>query len=126
MQNLEITQGKGQYHIDQKSRKVTSHGWQEINVLGAKGELTLVGVQECDDSEIYFLDPRGIKFHSNGFFRKRVAPDGKSYFELRASTGFSYLVDILLFGELVVNRPSACGVLHSVSFALAGTDDTGA
>lgn len=126
MQNLEITQGKGQYHIDQKSRKVTSHGWQEINVLGAKGELTLVGVQEVDDDVIYFLDPRAIKFHSNGFFRKRVAPDGKSYFEIRASTGFSYLVDILLFGELVVCRPSSCGVLHSVNFALAGSDDTGA
>jgi hypothetical protein len=124
MQNLEL--GKGQYHIDQKSRNVTSHGWSSINVLGAKGELELVAVQEQDDDLIYYLDTRGVKFHSNGFFRKRVAPDGKSYFEIRAAAGFSYVVDILLFGELVVNRPSAQGVLHSVDFSLDGTDDMGA
>ena len=94
--------------------------------MGAKGRLQLVAVQEQDDDVIMYLDKRGIKFHSNGFFRKRVAPDGKSYFEIRASTGFTYLVDILLFGELVCFRPSAQGIIHSVDFNLEGTDDTGA
>ena len=124
MQNLEL--GKGQYHIDQSSKKVTAYGWSEISVMGVKGTLTLVGVQEMDDDLIYFLDTRGIKFHSNGFFRKRVAPDGKSYYEIRSSTGYAYLVDILLFGELVCFRPSAQGVMHSVDIGLDGTDFSGA
>lgn len=109
---------KGQYHIDQTSRKVTAYGWGEIYIMGPVGELKLVSVQEVEDDVIYFLDMKGIKFHTNGFFRKRVAPDGKSYFELRTATGYQYIVDVALYGELVVNRPRAQGALHSIDFVL--------
>jgi hypothetical protein len=111
--------GKGAYHIVQDSQKVTAYGWGEIKVMGPRGVLTLVGVQEQDDDVIYFLDLKSCKFHSNGFFRKRVAPDGKSYYEERNATGFTYIVDIALFGELVVSRPRNQGALYGVDITLS-------
>lgn len=107
---------KGAYHIDQASTKVNAYGWTEITVFGVQGRLTIVGVQEMDDDFIMFLDMRAMKFHSNGFFRKRVAPDGKEYYEVRATTGYSYFLDWCMFGDLVLNRPSYCGILHSISY----------
>ncbi len=121
MKNLELSSGlgKGQYHINQESSKVTAFGWGEIYIRGPKGTLKMVSVQELDDDIIFFLDmKKGIKFHSNGFFRRRVNPDGRSYFEVRATTGYQYLVDIALYGEVIVNRPRSQGALHSISFNL--------
>lgn len=110
---LEI--GKGSYNVVPNSRKVNTYGWQEIEV-GAVGNqvLKLVGVQECDDDIIYFLDWDGITFYSNGLFKRRRAPDGKEYFEARATTGYSYILDHCLFGDLVVTAPWKQAVLHSI------------
>lgn len=109
-----LESSKGPYNIDQGSRKTSVYGWTEITIGGVKGELKVVGVQEMDDDAIMYLDWRALKFHSNGFFRKRIAPDGKHYYEVRATTGYQYLVDMCLFGELVVSRPSYCGIMHSI------------
>lgn len=105
---------KGAYHIDQTSMKVSAYGWQEISVFGPKGRVTLVAIQECDDDAIMFLDMRALKIYSNGGFRKRSSPDGIEYFEQRATTGYSYIVDVCFFGDLVLQRPSYCGILHSI------------
>jgi hypothetical protein len=113
MKLLEI--GKGSYHIDQKSTKVNVYGWTEITVFGVKGQLDLVGIQEVDDDAIMFLDLRALKVYSNGMFRKRQSPDGIEYFESRATTGYSYIVDVCFFGDLVLLRPSYCGILASVA-----------
>lgn len=121
MKNLELASGlgKGQYHIVQDSMKVTAFGWGEVMIRGPKGTLKMVSVQEADDDVIFFLDlKKGCKFHSNGFFRKRVAPDGKSYYEIRGATGYQYIVDIALYGEIVVNRPRAQGALYAVNYTL--------
>lgn len=105
---------KGAFHIDQKSTKVSPYGWTEITVFGVKGTLDLVGVQEMDDDVIFFLDKRAMKVYSNGAFRKRQSPDGREYFEVRNTTGYQYLLDMCFFGDLVLLRPSYCGVLHSI------------
>jgi hypothetical protein len=105
---------KGAYHIDQKSTKVSAYGWTEISVFGVKGSIDLVGVQEMDDDVIFFLDKRAMKIYTNGAFRKRMSPDGREYFETRATTGYQYLLDVCFFGDLVLLRPSYCGVLHSI------------
>lgn len=111
-----LESGKGAFHIVPDSTKVNVYGWTEIKVFGVKGVMTLVGIQEIDDDYIMFLDWRALKFHSNGFFRKRVSPDGKEYHEIRATTGYFYLLDVCLFGDFVLNRPSYCGIMHSISY----------
>lgn len=107
---------KGAYHIDQKGTRVNTYGWTEIDIFGVSGTLTVVGIQEQNDDAILFLDMRAMKVYSNGFFRKRVSPDGIEYFESRATTGYTYIVDMCFFGDLVLLRPSYCGILYSISY----------
>jgi len=111
-----LEQDKGQYHIDQKSTKVNAYGWTEIKIIGVKGSLDIIGINEMDDDFMMYLDMRAIKFHSNGMFKKRTAPDGKQYYEVRTTAGYFYLLDMSLYGELILNRPSYCGIMHTISY----------
>jgi hypothetical protein len=111
-----IESSKGAFNVVPGSQRASQYGWTEIEVGSVtKGALKLVAVQECDDDIIMFLDWRALKFYSNGFFKKRMSPDGIEYFEVRATTGYQYIVDVCLFGELVLLRPSYCGIMYSVA-----------
>jgi len=117
MKGIELS--KGAFNVSPGSQKASQYGWTEISVGSVtKGAIKLVAVQECEDDAIMFLDWRAFTFHSNGFFRKRKSPDGIEYFESRATTGYSYIVDVCCFGELSVKRPSYCGIMHSISYAI--------
>lgn len=105
---------KGGFKVSVNSTNASLFGWTEIQITSVKGELTLVGIQEMDDDVIMMLDWTALKFYSNGFFKKRVSPDGDEYFQVRATTGYSYLVDVCLFGDLVLLAPSRCGIIHSI------------
>jgi hypothetical protein len=109
-----LEQQKGAYHIDQKGTRVNAFGWTEITVFGVKGRLDIVGIQEMDDDYILFLDLRAMKIFTNGFFRKRINPDGREYFEVRNTTGYQYIIDICMFGDIVLLRPSYCGILYGL------------
>jgi hypothetical protein len=112
-----IEASKGAFNVVPNSQRASQYGWTEVEIGSVtKGALKLVGVQEADDDIIIFLDWRAVKFYSNGFFKRRRSPDGIEYFEQRATSGYSYIVDMCLFGELIVQRPSYCGILHSVSY----------
>lgn len=111
---------KGGFNVTPGSQKASQYGWMEITVGSpTKGALKLVGINEADDDTIMFIDWRGIKFYSNGFFQKAKSPDGNEYFTIRAETGYAYLIDICLFGELVVQRPSYCGIIFGVDIPAA-------
>ncbi len=107
---------KGAYNIVQGSQKVSVYGWDEVQIMGPKGKLKVVAIQEMDDDVIFFLDmrPNVMKIYTNGGFRKRVAPDGKEYFEVRNTTGYQYLVDVAFMGDFVLQRPSYCGIMYSI------------
>lgn len=110
-----VESSKGAYNVIPESGRAQPYGWTEI-IIGspAKGSIKLIGVQEADDDVIQFIDWRALKFYSNGFFRRRKAPDGKEFYEIRSTSGYQYIVDVCLFGELVVQRPSYCGIMHSI------------
>lgn len=106
---------KGGFKVSVNSTKASMFGWTEIQITSVKGELTIVGIQEMDDDAIFILDWSAIKFYSNGFFKKRVDPEtGSPFFAVRATTGYSYLVDVALFGDLVLLAPSRCGIIYSI------------
>lgn len=107
---------KGAFNVKPGSEKTSNYGWMEVEIGSIKGGLKFVAIHEMFDTAIMFIDWRALKFHSNKFFQKRIAPDGKSYFEVRNTTGYQYLVDVSLYGDLVVNKPSFCGILHSISY----------
>ena len=89
-------------------------GWTEIDVVGVTGKLTIVGVQEMDENCILLMDWRAVKLHSNGMFERRTSPEGKSFYEVRQTTGYRYVVDTRFFGELVFSKPSHCGIIYGI------------
>jgi hypothetical protein len=109
-----IESQKGSFKVSATSTNASLFGWTEISITSVKGNLKVVAIQEMDDDVIMLLDMSALKFYSNGFFRKRTAPDGKQYYEVRESTGYYYLLDISLFGELVLLAPTKCGIIHSI------------
>lgn len=106
---------KGQFNIVPNSRKVSVYGWDTIEVGSVTGQvIKLVGIQEMHDTEIMYLDWDSITFYSNGLFKRRRAPDGKEYFETRATTGYAYILDHCLFGDLACTAPWKNAIMHSI------------
>jgi hypothetical protein len=111
-----VEASKGAFNVKPGSQKASQYGWTEIEIGSVTNQsLKFVGVQEMDNDIIMYIDWRGLKFYSNGFFRKRKSPDGIEYFEVRATTGFQYIIDVCLFGDLVVHRPSYMGIMFNIS-----------
>ncbi len=109
---------KGGFKVSEGSEEASEYGWTKIEItcIATSKRLTFVGIQELDDDIIMFLDWSGITFRSNGMFKKRTAPDGKQYFEVRATTGYAYILDIALFGELQIKKPGNCGIIYGISY----------
>lgn len=105
---------KGAFKVSPVTSKASLYGWDEIVLTSVKGNLTIIAVQELRDDVIMFLDMSAFKFITNGFFKKRTAPDGKQYYEIRAASGYSYLLDMCLFGEFALHAPTKCGIMHSI------------
>ena len=100
---------------NESDRKGVVYGWTEIQVTGVKGSLKLVAVPEMDDSNILILDKSSMKLHSNGFVERRKAPDGKEFFELRGTSGYSYVLDHRFYGDLVVSKPSNNAIIYGLT-----------
>lgn len=113
----QIETQKGAFKVTPTTTKASLYGWTEIELTSVKGNLKVVAVQEMDDDVILFLDMSAMKFYTNGeMFRKRTAPDGKQYYEVREETGYFYLIDICCFGEFVLHAPTKCGIMFGISY----------
>lgn len=110
------TNGAANWQITVEDKKASLYGWDEVVINSVKGKLTIVGIQEWDDDVIALLDMKAMVFRSNGFFQKRKSPEGLEYFEVRNTTGFQYIIDISLFGELEINKPGHCGIIYGISY----------
>jgi hypothetical protein len=110
------TNGAANWQITVEDKKASLYGWDEVVINSVKGKLTIVGIQEWDDDVIALMDMKSMVFRSNGFFQKRKSPEGQEYFEVRNTTGFQYIIDISLFGELEINKPGHCGIIYGISY----------
>lgn len=108
--------GAANWQITVEDKKASLYGWDEVTINSVKGKLVIVGIQEWDDDVIALLDMKSMVFRSNGFFQKRKSPEGQEYFEVRNTTGFQYIVDVSLFGELEINKPGHCGIIYGISY----------
>lgn len=107
---------KGPYVVT-KNLQASLYGWSEVTISSVRGELKLVAIQEADDDVIMYLDMSTFKFYTNGGFKKRQAPDGREWFEIRSpSAGYSYLVDICLFGDIACLIPGHNGIINGISY----------
>jgi len=96
--------------------KAAGYGWRKINVLGAEGEMEIIGLRDMDSERIPIVDWNAFKFHGADFFERRRHLNGDEFFLERAVTGYTYIVDVRFFGDLIVNRPSHCGIVHTISY----------
>lgn len=108
--------GSANWQISVGDKKASIYGWDEIEINSVKGKLKIVGIQEWDDDVIAMVDMKSMVFRSNGFFRKRKSPSGDEYFEVRNTSGYQYIVDISLFGELEINKPGQNGIIFGISY----------
>lgn len=105
---------KGAYKVSVNSTKASMFGWTEIEITSVKGTLTIVGIQEMDNDVIMYLDMSAIKIASNNLLQKRKSPEGNEFYEVRATTGYKYIVDVGFMGDLILLAPSKCGIMHSI------------
>lgn len=113
IKQLELS--KGAFNVVPESRKASQYGWQEIMIGSVSGELIkLVGIQEKADDNIMCLDWDSITLFTNGFLQRRRAPDGLEYFPIRSTSGFSYILDHVCAGDIVVKAPAKNLIIHSI------------
>lgn len=113
MKLLEVQKGSYKVVVDPKE---SLYGWTELSIMAVSGRGTvkIVGMQEMDDDVIPFIDWDSIKFYSNGGMKKRMGPNGNEYFEVRATTGYQYIVDVSLFGDMVYAKPAHNAIIFGV------------
>jgi len=114
MKQLELQ--KGSYRVTEDPKE-SLFGWMEMKIANVTGQVVkFVGIQEWDDDTIALVDWRSITFRSNGYFKKRISPDGREYFEIRNTNGYQYVVDCCLFGEMEYRKPGHSAIIHSISY----------
>jgi hypothetical protein len=117
---ISLDDQKGAFNVTPGSPTAESYSWETITVRSNQGKkLTFTNIPEMDDDIIPIVDWETIKFASNKFIRFRSNPDnpGKiKYYESRATTGFSYIVDAAVYGDAVYTNPNANGIIHSISY----------
>lgn len=113
----ECEASKGAFQVVQGSRKQTVYGWDEVAIMGVGGGvLEIVAVNDLDDDVIMGLDFSAFKFHTNGLIRRIKSPEGLEYFTKRAATGYQYILDHELYGELVLTAPQKCWIIFGINF----------
>lgn len=111
-----VEASKGAFNVVANSYKASQFGFTEVKIGSVTNQtLKFVGIQEMGDDWMAYIDWRALKFYSNGMFRKHKSPDGIEYFTTRSVTGYQYIVDIALFGDIVLERPSYCGVMGDIA-----------
>lgn len=107
---------KGAFNVVPGSRKVSAYGWTEVTVGSPAGHtLKLVGILDMDNDWIWYNGGWDtVTMYSNGGLQRRKAPDGKEFYEKRATSGFVYILDHVLEADLAVKAPAKHGILHSI------------
>ena len=114
MKQLELQ--KGEFRVVEDPKE-SLFGWMEMKIANVTGQVTkFVGIQEMDDDIIPLVDWRSITFRSNGYFRKRISPDGREFFEVRNVNGYQYVVDCMLFGEMEYKKPGHSAIIDKIAY----------
>lgn len=111
---------KKAYNVQPGSRKITKYGWQEVQIGSQSGTLvTIVGVPEMDDSMMMIVNPKDFQFATNGFVRQVASPEGNKYYTVRTTSGWYFLVDFEVYGELVCLAPHKQAYVNNVPTPLS-------
>jgi hypothetical protein len=108
-----LESGAGAYKNIKPS--VSYANYMEMDVGGVQGGCNLVAVREMDDDWICGLDPKHLAFHTaNKPFTIMSDPDGKKFYSVRATTGYTYITDIQLVGDFLLENPWHAVGIHNI------------
>jgi hypothetical protein len=96
--------------------KKSGYGWRSVDLIGPEGAMTITALRDMQDSEAFVMDWDSLCFHGDKFFERKRHLDGNEYFMIRETSGYQYVTDIKFYGDLVVSKPSHCGVIHGISY----------
>jgi hypothetical protein len=116
-----LEQDKGPYKAMPGSTKSSEYGFTEITIFGAEtGAIKFVALPEMDDDVIVLANPKSMKIHSNKGINKVKSPDGNFYVVDRsASTGYSFITDMLFEGDIIVSQPSENLIIYDIDYAIS-------
>ena len=113
-----IENQKGAFNVIPMTSKMEVFAWDQITVGGflSNGEpVTLVALQEMNDSDMIFFDKSTFVIASNGGLRKHKTPDGIEFYTTRQSTGYKYVIDTCLMGDLICKAPYKNGIVTGLN-----------
>ena len=96
--------------------KAAGFGFRRVSVLSQDAEMTLTGLRDMDDDVMFIMDWRSLKFCGTEFFNRKRHQNNEEFFLTRDTGGYTYIVDMRFFGDLVVYAPSYNGVVHTISY----------
>jgi hypothetical protein len=110
---------KGQYYTVPGKKDASVYAWQSITIgNGAGSEITLSKVPELANDIIPCINWDTFLLASNGYFRFNENPNepGKiHYYEVRATTGYTYIIDTCFMGDLLNICPESNAIIYGVS-----------
>lgn len=96
------------------SEKKAGVGYSQLVVVGPAGEMILTALPDMRDDLIFIIDWESFEFAGHRFLDRIKSPDGLEYYTVRSKTGYRFICDHVLQGDLVAKKLSSSAVVHSI------------
>lgn len=93
--------------------KAAGYGWNSVTLVGTEGKCKIVALREMPTDVAYIVDFEGIKFAGLPLKKKMYGEAGLEYYVDRQTTGISFITDMALRGDFVIN-PAKLGVIYQI------------
>lgn len=93
--------------------KAAGYGWNSVTLVGTEGEVKIVALREMPTDIAVIVDMKGFKFAGQALKKKMYGEAGLEYFVDRQTTGVSFVSDLCLRGDFIID-PSKWGIIHSI------------
>lgn len=92
------------------------YGFSSCKITGPSGALKVTALREMDNDIALVVDWNSFKLAGMKFFESvKSNRSGESFFEVRETTGYSYIMDIAFYGNLIFHHPSYNGIGFGIS-----------
>jgi hypothetical protein len=103
------------YQVEVKS---AGYGFSSVSLVGNEGAVKIVALREMPDDVAYLVDMSGIKWKGMALKKKLYGENNQEYFVDRQTTGVSFVTDMCLRGDFVV-QPQKLGCIFGIAAAAA-------
>lgn len=112
-----LNSNKTAFNVVPNSRNVSEFGWDSVSIGSVSGEMIkIVAMKEMDDDIMFIVDPKTFCFATNGMFRKIKSPEGLDYYTVRSTSGYKYICDWEIYGEIFCKKPQANSIIKNISY----------